>query len=370
MYTEMFEEPDLASADQIRKVLSDAASAVPGHGFSTRFLVSEWTEVVDARRIKTWEEYRDVPRLGRKTRIGGKQRQVLWSIFEKVLETLDEQGLVTWPAVFERVGNLLTMIVQRPFDFAVVDEAQDIGVPELKFLASIGKRRPDALYFSGDLGQRIFQQPFSWKALGVDIRGRSNSLKINYRTSHQIRKQADLLLPQSLADVDGNTEKRGGAISVFNGPPPLIDVFYDADEESREVGAWLAERLSDGVEPHEIGVFVRAMDQLPRAMSAIKSAGANPARLDGESEPSKNCIAAGIMHLAKGLEFKTIAVMACDDEVIPFQKRIESVTDESDLEEVYNTERHLLYVACTRARDHLLITGVDPGSEFLDDMVV
>jgi len=74
------------------------------------------------------------------------------------------------------------------------------------------------------------------------------------------------------------------------------------------------------------------------------------------------------MHLAKGMEFRAIAVMACDDEVIPLQERIETVADEADLEEVYRTERHLLYVACTRARDRLLVTGVDPASEFLEEI--
>ena len=74
------------------------------------------------------------------------------------------------------------------------------------------------------------------------------------------------------------------------------------------------------------------------------------------------------MHLAKGLEFRAVVVMACDDEIIPLQSRIASVADNADLEEVYNTERHLLYVACTRARDHLLVTCIEPGSEFLDDL--
>ena len=74
------------------------------------------------------------------------------------------------------------------------------------------------------------------------------------------------------------------------------------------------------------------------------------------------------MHRAKGLEFRAVVVAACDDEVIPLQARIEAVADTADLEDVYNTERHLLYVACTRARDHLLVTGVAPGSEFLDDL--
>ena len=75
------------------------------------------------------------------------------------------------------------------------------------------------------------------------------------------------------------------------------------------------------------------------------------------------------MHLAKGMEFKAVVVMACDDEVIPLQSRIESVIDDSDLQEVYDTERHLLYVACTRARDRLMVTSVAPASEFVDDLV-
>jgi len=74
------------------------------------------------------------------------------------------------------------------------------------------------------------------------------------------------------------------------------------------------------------------------------------------------------MHRAKGLEFRAVVVMACDDEVIPLQERIESIADDTDLEEVYDTERHLLYVACTRARDHLMVTGTKPASEFLDDL--
>ena len=74
------------------------------------------------------------------------------------------------------------------------------------------------------------------------------------------------------------------------------------------------------------------------------------------------------MHLAKGLEFRAVVVMACDDKIIPLQERIGTVAGDADLQEVYDTERHLLYVACTRARDHLLVTSVAPASEFLDDL--
>jgi superfamily I DNA/RNA helicase len=122
------------------------------------------------------------------------------------------------------------------------------------------------------------------------------------------------------------------------------------------------------LQPEEIGVFVRSEAQLERARSAVNLAGAGAAELDDKVAPPRNCVALSTMHLAKGLEFRAVAVMACDDEVMPLQSRIEVVSDMSDLEEVYNTERHLLYVACTRARDYLLVTGIAPASEFLADL--
>ena len=133
-------------------------------------------------------------RLGRKTRLPEPQRKVLWSIFERVSAGLKAQNLITHAGMFGALAAAISKSKNMPFDFAVVDEAQDLTVPQLRFLAALGADRPNALFFAGDLGQRIFQQPFSWKALGVDIRGRSRTLRVNYRTSHQIRTQADLSL--------------------------------------------------------------------------------------------------------------------------------------------------------------------------------
>jgi superfamily I DNA/RNA helicase len=218
------------------------------------------------------------------------------------------------------------------------------------------------------LGQRIFQQPFSWKSLGVDIRGRARTLHINYRTSHQIRMQADRLLGPEVADLDGNSEDRRGTVSVFNGPPPDVRTCETQEDEAAAVGAWLAERALEGVMPDECGVFVRSDAELDRARAAVGNTGLPIRLLDEHVETTTGQISVGTMHLAKGLEFRAVVVMACDDEIIPLQSRIETVTDDSDLEEVYNTERHLLYVACTRARDHLLVTSVAPASEFLADL--
>lgn len=358
----------IPTSDQIRELVTESAAAVPESRFSLHFLMTEWEQVVDAWQLQSWESYRDVLRLGRKTRLKESQRAILWSIFERVRDALGRRGLATYAEMFGRVAAKLQDGKNPPFDFAVVDEAQDVSVAQLRFLAALGGSRPNALFFAGDLGQRIFQQPFSWKALGVDVRGRSSTLRINYRTSHQIRTQADRLLGPELSDVDGNSEKRAGTISTFNGPPPEIRIAKTETAEIDGVSKWLAVRVKGGVVPHEIGVFVRSAAEIPRARSAVEKSGIPFKVLDENVETTTGRASISTMHLAKGLEFRTVVVMACDDEVIPSQQRIESVGDDADLEEVYNTERHLLYVACTRARDHLLVTGVEPASEFLDDL--
>ena len=358
----------IAADEQIKTLLEEAAQNVTESRFTRNFLWDEWSNVVDAWQLKTWEDYRDVKRLGRKTRLAETQRKLLWGLFEVVREKLDEQSLLTQADVFAKITEAIQSDGKLPFDFSVVDEAQDIGVPELRFLAALGKDRPNSLFFAGDLGQRIFRQPFSWKALGVDIRGRSTTLRVNYRTSHQIRRQADRLLPPEISDVDGNADSRTGTVSIFNGPEPTIQIADSKKAEIQIIAGWIKSLINDGFHPAEIGVFVRSEAQLARAESAAQSAGQQSVLLSGNVVSNMEHVSISTMHLAKGLEFRAVAVMACDDEILPLQERIETVSDTSDLEEVYNTERHLLYVACTRARDQLLITGVAPASEFLDDL--
>ena len=191
---------------------------------------------------------------------------------------------------------------------------------------------------------------------------------MNYRTSHQIRQSADKLLPTSVRDVDGEQQDRSGTVSVFNGPPPIVRLLSDPNEEASTVSHWINDAVESGIEPSEIGVFVRSLAEFNRARNAVRQSGHDILELSERQEDPNGRISIGTMHLAKGLEFKAVAVMACDDDVLPLQSRIDDVADEAELTDVFETERHLFYVACTRARDRLLVSGVSPGSEFLDDL--
>jgi superfamily I DNA/RNA helicase len=366
LYAEAFGAPNLIDAQSVGDLIAAAARRQPSK-FSQRFLANEWFGVVEPWLVQSSEEYAQASRLGRKTRLGAKQREALWPLFQDVRDAIAKLGAITTADMFARIADTVRRNGKSPYDFAVVDEAQDLGVGEARFFSALGAGRPNGLFFAGDLGQRIFRTPFSWKSLGIDVRGRSATLRVNYRTSHQIRSQADRLLPNAIADVDGIEESRNGAVSVFDGPAPLVRVFADAKAESKSVGDWIAERIQQGLRPEAIGVFVRSEGQLDRARAAAKVANVSTVVLGADVEGLAGHVALCSMHAAKGLEFSAVAVMACDDEVLPLQERIESVADDADLEEVYNTERHLLYVACTRARDQLFVTGVAPESEFLRD---
>ncbi len=281
--------------------------------------------------------------MGRKSRLGPNQRERLWPVFAAVRSALAAERITTWADVFTGLARSLT---SKPFDHVVIDEAQDLAPAELRFFAALAPAGADGLFLAGDIGQRIFQHPYSWASLGVDVRGRSQTLKVCYRTSQQIRRAADRLLPTVLRDNDGSQDERRGIVSVFAGPPPEIKAFATLAAEAESVRETVAGWLADGLAAREIGVFVRTPHLVPRARAAI----------DGLEDSA--AIVTGPMSLAKGLEFRAVVVMACDEGVLPLDERVADAADEAELDDIYETERRLLYVACTRAREHLLLTGV------------
>lgn len=361
LYTRRFGMPTMATPSQVRAFIQDGIKAGLGGQLSSEFLFEEWDELVDAWNVDDADAYAELPRLGRKTRLGPRQREAAWAVFEYVRSKLRERKLITWPQLYARLVASLEQGDVFPFSHVVVDEAQDLSVAQAKFLAAATAHLSNGVFFAGDLGQRIFHLPFSWLRLGLDIRGRSHRLKVNYRTSHQIRSAADRLLPSVIVDLDGQEESRRGTVSVFDGPQPILIVAKNEAEECEAVASFIRTQRDNGIAPSEIALLVRGQGQLARARRALAKAG---------EEPRVGAIAVKTMHDAKGLEFKAVAVMACDEDVLPDPTRLADIGDMADLEAAYETERHLLYVACTRARDHLLVSGVAPGSEFLGDLGV
>lgn len=346
----LFGTVSIATEEEISTLLKIACEAV-GSSIDLGFLRDEWRLIVDAWNVSDAETYLDLPRLGRKVRMAASRRDELWGIFAKVREELAKQNKETLSGLMHHLADDKATF---PFDHVIVDEAQDISVPELILLARNLGEAPNGLFFAGDIGQRIFRSPFPWRSAGVNIRGRSRSLKVNYRTSHQIREKSDLLLPSRLLELDGEEDRRLGITSVFHGPLPEIHEFTAESEEAEGVRAWVKDRLAEGYPANGIAILMRSQKELPRAKEAVGN-------IDG--------LVFLPMHDAKGHEFRAVAVIACDADILPNEERLIAAADEKSLKEVFDTERHLLYVAATRARERLWISGCTPCSEFIEDLV-
>ena len=247
LYASQFGPPRQADESVVEMMLAQISGQFAGHRFSQRFLLSEWHNVIDAWQIDSWEAYRSFARRGQKTRMAETHRESIWPIFVALREMLAKDKLITAAQMFNVLAEQLSQRNSSPYDYAVIDEAQDLSVAQLRFLAALGGDRPDSLFFAGDQGQRIFQAPFSWQSLGVDIRGRSRVLRVNYRTSHQIRSQADRLLDPEVSDLDGNIEIRKDTMSVFSGPAPAIQVFDSPNQEAEAVANWLKNQTAVGI---------------------------------------------------------------------------------------------------------------------------
>ena len=193
-----------------------------------------------------------VSRLGRKTTIPKKQQAILWSFFDRVRSALSAGGLLTTAQLFTKLAAAIESEKRSPFDFAIVDEAQDLTVAHLRFFAALGMGRPNSLFFAGDC------KGFSSSLLLARTRRRHprafSQPQRNYRTSHQIRTQSDRLLGGEMTDLDGNPQDRSKTISVFNGPIPTIRTFNGEEDEIDGVAKWLLARAKEGVVPQEFGI--------------------------------------------------------------------------------------------------------------------
>jgi superfamily I DNA/RNA helicase len=335
-------------------------------GITNAFLRTEWDTVIDFWGVKSFDQYRTIPRTGRGVPLSARARRRLWDVFDEVRQRLAMQDLYTFGDICDRMQQRIEQDGTRPFRHVVVDEAQDLGPRELRLVAALAPAGTRSLVFAGDAGQRIFRWPFSWLSAGVDVRGRSQRLRVNYRTSAEIRQFSDRLLPVRLTEVDGETEERG-ALSLLRGPVPEIKGLSDLSSEIDTLAAWLNEIRERGIAPGEIAIFARTRKALQeRAEPALKRSGLRSAWLAPDQDYEGGKVMLGTLHSAKGLEFRAVAIVACDDAQLPLKAALDLALEPEEKSLTRDRELSLLYVGCTRARDQLLITWSGRPSPFLD----
>lgn len=347
---------------EARSILTFNKSLLP-KGIGPSFALSEFERIVEPRQIRTEDEYLRAIRRGVHVRLSADKRRALWAAIGKIYEGINSvDGFLTTEQMFAAVGAYFRQHGDAPryYTDIIVDECQDLCEVELDFLvayAGAGKR----LFFAGDLGQRIIRFSFPWTKHGIDLRGRSRVLKVNYRTTHEIRSMADRLTNEVVTDADDISSNRKGTVSLLSGPKPEIRQFAGEAEEIDGVAQWLDHLYRDLEMPADaVAIFIRSDREYGRAVDALRKS------LYRMEQVQPTIVQ---MFKAKGLEYRAAVVMACDNGVIPSPDRLAEADLVAGMEEIYDTERNLLYVACTRARDCLLITSAGTPSELLLDMI-
>ena len=220
----------------------------------------------------------------------------------------------------------------------------------------------------GDAGQRIYSGGFSLRALGIDVRGRARILRINYRTTEQIRKAADQVLGPSADDMDGGVESRAETRSLLRGPVPELHGYGSRQEEDAAGVVLIKAWLDSGLQPAAIGAFARTRNRIGHLADALREAEIPCELLRDRGAAAKNAVSLGTMHRAKGLEFKTVLTLGCGDSILPNRHVLRRAKDPADQERAMNMEKRLLYVAMTRARDELRITWTGKPSRLLAEL--
>ena len=346
-------------------LLGEASEAAGNRDFTLPFLKAEWDAVVDAQSIRDWEGYRKASRSGRGTPLGARQRKAIWAVFEGLHQALGREGLMTWSQLCDETTALLAAEPNPLYTHVVADEAQDFGPAEVRLLRTLVGEHENDLFLAADEGQRIYKGRFSWSSAGINVRGRSTRLRVNYRTTEQIRRFADSLLPAVIGEQDGTNEQHA-TVSLLSGPTPEVKSVTTVDDEIDAVVAWLEPLLKTKYSPRDVAIFARTEAVLrKRAEPVVRRCGVAAHNLKSDDLPPAHSISLGTMHRAKGLEFKAVVLMGSEDGLLPLRIILRDLVDEADREAFVERERHLFYVAATRARERLLVTSSKRQTAFL-----
>ncbi len=335
-------------------------------GRTEGFYQEEWAQVVQANDILTELRYLRVRRLHRGKALNREERLAVWRVMAAYRHALERRGMVE-PADQMRVlrGKFEDGSAPRPFVAALVDEAQDFAAPELRFLRALIPGGPCDLFLVGDAHQRIYGHPVQMSRCGIQIVGRSRRLRVNYRTTAKVRDYAvKALLGAAYDDLDGDTDTLAGSRSLRVGTEPEVHLLATANEERALVVQTIRKWL-DTAPAEALCVAAPTNTEVERISTTLEDAGIPATVLHTDATSDGVGVRCATFHRLKGLEFPRLVLTGVQKERMPLRVRAYYDLDEPGRAAWDQRQRCLFYVAASRARDELVVTGFGSPSPFV-----
>ena len=355
----------VASPSELDTCWEEAIHQSGEREYDPGFLSQEWDQIVQANEVETAADYLRVPRIGRGRTLSRVQRQKVWKVIERYVEALLRRGKTEWGTVIRDARSLLELKKPSlPYKSVVVDEAQDFHAGEWRLLRAIVPTGPNDLFLVGDAtSSTLYGHKTALRSCGINIQGRSSRLRINYRTTEEIRAWAMAVLKGvENDDLDGGREDEKGYKSLLNGPKPDAHHFRTRPEELEYVGRRIKELV--GQRPAEHVCLAGRTNKLLRDdyQPLLTALGIDSTLLDETGEGGGVRLAT--MHRVKGLEFPVMVLAGVNAKFMPLP--VPGLEGDSLAEADHSDrERSLLFVAATRARDLLIVTGWGAPSPFV-----
>ncbi|MCD8090612.1 MAG: AAA family ATPase [Clostridiales bacterium] len=337
--------------------------------FSERFYEEEWSRIVMAQEALTPEKYLNADRSGRGTGLNQKQRLLVWRVLENYLNLMKENQIRDINTAMYETAVIIENKQDSPiYAHIIVDEGQDFSDNAYKMLRKMaGNERPDDIFIVGDSHQRIYRNHPTLSKCGINVRSRSNILKINYRTTEEIRTHAFAMLDGiSFDDLDGGFDPGDKCLSLTHGEKPDIREFENSQEEIKYIVGEINRLKENGIKLSDICVTARTKKLVDEYTAQFTKAGIRTFAIKRNKTDDRDIdgLRAATMHRVKGLEFKYVFIAAVNDKIIPHSSAINRSDSVSEAESL-TAEKCLLYVAMTRAQKGVYITCCGRKSEFL-----
>lgn len=347
------------------------AAQVSSGDWDAAFLADEWSLVVLGNAIQEEKDYLRVPRSGRSQRLSRLQRADVWLAVEQFRRLMRAQGLITFTELAARAAAALDSDtnLRNTFGYrhAVIDEAQDLHPAHWKMLRALIAPDTDDLFIVGDAHQRIYGRPTPLSRYGVETRGRSRRLTINYRTSREILRWTLKVADPEVDDLDNEAETLEGARSVFGGPEPETLAFDGVADENKGIVSVIERWNSDGMKPSDIAVFAYETRHVEDIAHALRDAGVDNAVVGADTREEKlgDLVRVMTMHRAKGLEFRGVILARTGATEFPpkYVTRLKGEAREREMKKL----RSVLYVAGSRARERMTVTCAGSPSGMLEN---